>query len=288
VALTPPERPFLATAAHDLPEVALIGAPLDLTESFRAGTAAGPGRIREISDVLETYSPRLDADLSAVRFADWGDLPLGSVDMQAALTQIAELYRTLSVGTLPIMMGGEHTVTVGAIRGLRERYPDVVVLQLDAHTDLRDVYDEAPFSHATVMRRIADEIGLDRIAQFGLRSGTREEFELARHCLWSGSGLELTRPTRDRIHTRPVYVTIDIDVLDPSCAPGTGCPEPGGATFNEVANFLYSLRGFHVVGLDVVEVLPAADVNDVTSAAAAKLIREAVLLFGHPIAPIGR
>jgi agmatinase len=281
VALKPPARPFLAAGEYEQPAVILIGAPLDLTESFRAGTAQGPSRIREVSDVLETYSPRLDADLAAVAFADWGDLELDAADMPTALGQIEAVYRSLPDGVLPIMMGGEHTVTIGAIRGLRARHPDLVVLQLDAHTDLRDVYEGCAVSHATVMRRIGDEIGLDHIAQFGLRSGTREEFELARRCLWSGPELALPRATRDRIHRRPVYVTIDIDVLDPSCAPGTGCPEPGGATFNELAAFLYSLQAFRVVGLDVVEVLPAADVNDVTSAAAAKLIREAVLLFGR-------
>jgi agmatinase len=154
------------------------------------------------------------------------------------------------------------------------------VIQLDAHTDLRDAYEGVRLSHATVMRRVAEIVGFERIAQYGIRSGTREEFELARRCLASGSELTVTRTVRDRIHTRPVYLTIDIDVLDPSCAPGTGCPEPGGASFAEVQAFLYALQSLNVVAVDVMEVLPAADVNDITSVAAAKLVREAALLFG--------
>jgi len=140
--------------------------------------------------VLETYSPRLDADLESIEFADWGDIVMDSADVAVAISEIAAVYRSLPPDCLPIMMGGEHTVTLGAIQGLHERYPDLVVLQLDAHTDLRQAYEGEVLSHATVMRRIADEIGLDCIAQFGLRSGTRAEFELARSCLWSSSALE--------------------------------------------------------------------------------------------------
>jgi agmatinase len=178
------------------------------------------------------------------------------------------------------MIGGEHTATLGAVRGLQRLHPGLVVMHVDAHTDLRDSYLGFEISHATFMRRVVEELGIGHLAQYGIRSGTREELELARGCLHSGPGLDVGRNARDRIHHRPVYVTIDIDVLDPSAAPGTGCPEPGGCTFRELVAFLRSLRELNVVGVDVMEVLPAADVNDITSAAAAKLVREAALAFG--------
>jgi agmatinase len=277
--LQAPSVRFLGSRETDAPAAVILGAPLDLTESFRSGTAAAPDRIRAVSDVLETYSPALDADLEEIALADWGNVEIGD-DMTSALAAIADAVGRAAQVALPIVLGGEHTITVGALRGLRNLYPGLTVIQLDAHTDLRDTYEGAQFSHATVMRRLADDIGLSRIAQYGIRSGTREEFALARQCLHSGPDLTIARTVRDRIHTRPVYLTIDIDVLDPSSAPGTGCPEPGGATFSDVVRFLYDLRGLHVVAVDVTEVLPAADVNDITSVAAAKLVREAALLFG--------
>jgi agmatinase len=275
-----PNVPFLSARETSAPAAILLGAPLDLTESFRAGTQAAPDHIRRVSDVLETYSPSLRSDLSDVHLADWGDVALDSHDMESALADIGTAMLEAAHFALPIMLGGEHTATLGAVRALSSQYPGLVVLQLDAHTDLRDAYDGQQLSHATVMRRVADVVGLDRIAQFGIRSGTREEFEVASGCLSSGPDLTLNRAVRDRIHTRPVYLTIDIDVLDPSAAPGTGCPEPGGVSFNDLMAFVYSLKGLHVVAVDVMEVLPAADVNDITSAAAAKIVREAALLFG--------
>ena len=135
-------------------------------------------------------------------------------------------------------------------------------------------------SHATVMRRIADEVGLDSIVQLGIRSGTRDEFDMARGCLLSGRDLILRDSVLGAVRRRPIYLTVDIDVLDPSCAPGTGCPEPGGAAFLDVLSLLHSLQGAHVVGFDVTEVLPSADVNDITSIAAAKLVRDGALAFG--------
>ncbi|HEY3116290.1 MAG TPA: agmatinase [Chloroflexota bacterium] len=276
--LIAPTVPFLAATEGREAKAIIIGAPLDLTESFRAGTAAAPSRVRAVSDVLETYSPLAGRDLSDLPLADWGDLSLfGS--MEASLAAIGEgVARARSVG-LPLMIGGEHTATVGAVRALRLLYPELYVLQMDAHLDLRDDYDGVPLSHATVMRRIGDEVGLERIVQVGVRSGTREEFALARHCLASRSDLQLSKELRSVIGDHPVYLTIDIDVMDPSAAPGTGCPEPGGPAFAEVLAFVHSLRGMNVVAVDVVEVLPAADVNDITSIAAAKLVRDAALLF---------
>lgn len=276
--LTPPRVAFLGSTDTLTPRAVVLGAPLDATETFRSGTRDGPDRVRAVSDLLETYSPRLQRDLADLPLADWGDVGCASVD--AALDEVATaVERAIHMQTLPLLIGGEHTATVGAVRGALRRHSDLHVVQVDAHADLRDEYDGLRLSHATVMRRIADHVGLQRVVQCGIRSGTRQEFELARQCLYSGPELGLPSQTLEYLRGRPVYLTIDIDVLDPASAPGTGCPEPGGPTFAELWSFVCSLRDLRVVGFDVMEVLPAADINDITSVAAAKLIRDAALLF---------
>jgi len=279
--LTAPRIPFLGSSKSRTPKAIVLGAPLDVTETFRSGTRDGPDRVRAVSDVLETYSPQLSRDLADLPLADWGDVDCDGRDLEAVLERIADAVERACAAGLPLLIGGEHTATVGAVRGALRRYRDLHVIQLDAHADLRDDYDGQRLSHATVMRRIADEIGFERICQCGIRSGTREELELAQRCLFSGQELGLPGEALDRIGSHPVYLTIDIDVLDPSSAPGTGCPEPGGPTFAEVWAFVASLRDLNVVAVDVMEVLPAADVNDITSIAAAKLVRDAALLFAR-------
>jgi agmatinase len=259
----------------------LFGAPLDLTESFRSGAHGGPSAVRRVSDALETYSPVLDRDLDEVALADLGDLPLGGADMASALESIAQAmaYAT-GDGTFGVMVGGEHTASLGGFRGLRRVLPDAVIVQVDAHLDMRADYAGELFSHATWLHRVGDEFGFDIIHQAGLRSGERGEWQFARQrTAWSTTSLSLPGEVRDRIGRRPVYVSIDIDVLDPAHAPGTGCLEPGGVTFRELAAFLYELADLRVVAMDVMEVSPQVDPANITAAAAAKLIREAVLLF---------
>lgn len=284
--LSEPPRPFLGAVQTPRPRVVLLGAPLDATESFQPGTAEGPQRIREVSEVLETYSPALEADLEDLPLADWGNVewgpqPSDDAAMERALGRIAEaVSRAADVG-LPILIGGEHTATLGALAALHQRHPELMVVQADAHADLRNDYEGRRITHTTVMRRAADLLGLERIAQLGIRSCTREERELARACAGFNSHLSMPEELRTRLGARPVYLTIDIDVLDPSCAPGTGCPEPGGPGFADLLDFLYALGDLNVVGMDLMEVLPRADVNDITSVAAAKLVREGALLFGR-------
>jgi agmatinase len=263
---------------------ALFGAGLDLTESFRSGTHAGPEVVRYVSDVLETYSPELDRDLADIRFSDLGDVPLGGLTMAEALERITEAM-AYATSTAPVaaMIGGEHTASLGGVRGFFETYADGVVIQADAHLDMRDDYEGDRFSHASWLHRVGDEYGFERIYQVGLRSGERSEWQFARaHTAWSSTELELP----ESIGGRPIYLSIDIDVLDPAHAPGTGCPEPGGVTFRELAAFLYGLKDLNVRAVDVMEVAPQVDAANITAAAAAKLIREAVLLFsGRPPRP---
>jgi agmatinase len=287
-ASSPSPRPFLASRVDlERPEVAILGVPLDLTESYRPGTAGGPAAIRAISDSLETYSPALDRDLETLALADLGDLPLAGQAMDAALAAIAARTGEIAAaGALPVLLGGEHTLTLGAVRGLLSQYPTVHLLHVDAHLDLIDRYAGESVCHATVLRRLCDTLGPRRVVQVGGRSGTAPEWRSAKELLHASPDLALPAATRAALANVPLYLSIDIDVLDPSAAPGTGCPEPGGPSFRELHDFLLSLRGLNVVAIDVVEVLPAIDPAGIAAVAAAKMVRESILLFArHRPAP---
>ena len=280
----PPATRFLASSpeAASGAAAAIFGAPLDLTESFREGAGQGPEAVRFMSESLESYSPVLDRDLADLRVGDLGDLRLDGLGIEAALGAISQAMALVArTSRLAVMLGGEHTASLGGFRGIRQVHPDAVIIQADAHLDMRAEYDGQPLTHATWLYHVGREFGFSSVHQVGLRSGDRAEWQLARsRTAWSSTELELPAAVRKRIGERPVYVSIDIDVLDPGTAPGTGCPEPGGVTFRELAGFVYGLRGLRVVALDVMEVSPQVDPANITAAAAAKLVREAILLFG--------
>lgn len=280
----PPVTPYLASSPPSegvRAAAAIFGAPLDLTESFRSGARGGPTAIRYMSDALETYSPVLDKDLEQLVVRDLGDLDLSRLSMAETLDHIAAAMAAAAGGAqLAIMLGGEHTCSLGGFRGIRRVHPDAVILQMDAHLDLRPSYEGEAFTHATWLNHVGQEFGFDIVHQVGLRSGDRAEWQTARLLTgWSSPDLSLPTAVRERIGERPLYISIDIDVLDPAHAPGTGCPEPGGVTFRELANFLYDLEGLNVVGLDLMEVAPELEASNITAAAGAKLVREAILLF---------
>lgn len=280
---------FLETQGPDTTSdtwhAAIFGAPLDLTTSFRQGTDQGPAGVREMSWALETYSPILDRDTLDLRVIDLGDLPIAGSDMEEALQTIADAVEWAARrAQLPIMIGGEHTASLGAYRGITRVHPGAWLLQVDAHLDLRDAYEGVALTHASWVYHAALDFGYERIVQLGVRSGEREEWKRARgRIAHSSRDLVLPPEIRSRMQGQPLYVTLDIDVLDPAHAPGTGCPEPGGCTFRELQDLLYSLEGLRVVGLDVVEVAPPLDHSGITSAAAAHVIREAILLFGGAV-----
>lgn len=258
-----------------------FGAPLDATTSFRSGTGAGPAAIRRLSDSLETYSPAIDRDLEQVQLVDLGDLDLAAADVEEAVETIADtMADAAAFARLPVLLGGEHTVTLGGFRGIKRLHPEAVLVQLDAHADLRESYEGRALTHATWAYHACAEFGFDSLVQLGVRSGARDEWPRTRETAWSSRSLELPEAIRASLAERPIYLTVDIDVLDPSTAPGTGCPEPGGATFVELERFLQGLAGLRVVAVDVVEVAPTLDPSEITAAAAAKIVRDAVLLFG--------
>ena len=263
--------------------IVLFGAPFDSTTSYRPGARFGSAAMRHESYGLETYSPYLDKDLEDIEVFDSGDieLPMGSAEM--ALDALSErTAEILDDGKLPFMLGGEHLVTLGAFREVQKRYKDVHLIQFDAHADLRDDYLGVKLSHACVMRRCHDLIGDGRIHQFGIRSGDRSEFDFARagHTDFHPLSLEGVEAVVEALEKQqvPVYLTIDLDVLDPAVFPGTGTPEAGGVSFNELRKALMTICSrLNIVGLDVTELAPTLDASGVSTAVAGKLVREPLL-----------
>lgn len=257
----------------------IYGAPFDGTVSNRPGTRFAADAIRSESYGLETYSPFLNKDLEDVRIMDSGDVDITIGNKVKALEELEETARTiLNAGKLPFMIGGEHLVTLGPMRAVLEKYPDAMLVQLDAHTDLRDDYMGEPLSHATVVRRIHDLIGDNRIYQYGIRSGTKEEFDWSdTHTILEKFSIDTLKDLPDIIGNTPVYVTIDLDCLDPSIFPGTGTPEPGGLTYRELEPAFRVFEQLNVVAADIVELSPPYDHSGVSNAVAAKVARELML-----------
>lgn len=252
----------------------LYGVPYDATSSFRRGSRFGPEAIRWASESIETYSPVLDRDLETVAFADAGDLRVEGLGPAAMVRAVRE---QIAPG-VPFCLGGEHTLTLGAVQALAPRCPGLAIVQWDAHTDLRDEYQGERISHATVMRRLLE--GGCPLVQLGVRAGTREEFRLAQErSLHLSRAVGLPPGLLEALRDRSLYLTVDIDVLDPSIAPGTGNPEPGGATYAGLVEALRSLASHRVVGMDLVEVSPPCDPAGATAIVAAALAREMILLF---------
>ena len=270
-------------AEYDASGTVLFGAPFDGTVTFRPGSRFAPAQMRTDSIGLETYSPYQNADLYDLAICDAGDLDLPFGDTGRALEQIGGIAKyLLKADKKPVMIGGEHLVSLPAIHASYLKYPDLHVVHFDAHTDLRDEYLGEKLSHANVMRRVWDILGDGRIHQFGIRSGTKEEFK------WAAAGhTELHRynvsgieETADALEGKPVYVTIDLDVLDPSVFPGTGTPEAGGVSFNDLLRALMALRGLDIVGADIVELAPHYDASGASTAVACKVLRELLLVMG--------
>ncbi len=268
---------FLASRAARHPAVAIAGVPYEATSTFRAGSGQGPAAIRWASQSIETYSPVLQRDLERVAIADLGDLDVMGLTPEQMVDAVGTFVTGLDAAALPLLLGGEHTISLGAVRALGPRYPDLAVVHVDAHTDLRDEYEGRRISHATVMRRILDVIETGAAVQVGIRAGTREEFDAARGLRHSGPGMDIPAPVWSWLEQRPVYVSIDIDALDPSEAPGTGNPEPEGLAAADLLAFARRLGQLTVVGLDVVEVSPPYDPSGRTPVLAATIVREAIL-----------
>lgn len=266
-------------SSFDEATTVIYGAPFDGTVSNRPGTRFAADAIRSESYGLETYSPYLNKDLEDVRIMDSGDVDITIGNKVKVLEELEDTARTiLNAGKLPFMIGGEHLVTLGPMRAVLEKYPDAMLVQLDAHTDLRDDYMGEPLSHATVVRRIYDLIGDNRIYQYGIRSGTKEEFDWSdTHTVLEKFSIDTLKDLPGIIGNTPVYVTIDLDCLDPSIFPGTGTPEPGGLTYRELEPAFKVFEQLNVVAADIVELSPPYDHSGVSNAVAAKVARELML-----------
>lgn len=261
-------------------DIVLFGAPFDGTASFRPGARFGPHAIRSESNGLETYSPYQSKDLNDISVFDSGDIEFCFGNSERVLSDIE--LRTGTVidgGKLPFMIGGEHLVTLGAVRAVANKYPGLRMIHLDAHTDLRDDYLGEKLSHASVIRRCHEILGDGRIFQFGIRSGERSEFEWSTgHTYMNKFNFNTLSEVLDSINTAPVYFTVDLDVLDPSVFPGTGTPEAGGVSFEELRKAVTDICGkCRVVGCDVSELSPVYDQSGASTAAAGKIIREMLL-----------
>ncbi len=265
-------------------KVVIFGAPFDSTTSFRPGTRFASSVMRNESFGIETYSPYQDKDLEDYNIFDAGDLELSFGNSESALKDIENATaEILKDGKIPFMIGGEHSVTLGSVRAVAEKYPDLHIIQFDAHTDLRDDYLGQKYSHASVIRRCWDIVGDGKIFQFGIRSGERSEWEFAKKHLNTtkfnfGNNFDELDKAIEKLEGKPVYFTLDLDVLDPSEFPGTGTPEAGGVTFTELHKAIEKISKLNIVGLDMNELSPIYDQSGQSTALACKLLRE-ILLF---------
>jgi len=265
---------FIASKDNINSNIIIFGCPFDSTSSFRPGSRFGPNAIRNVSELIETYSPVLDMDLEDIDFYDNGDLELVFGNTLKSLEIIERFaYEKVKYGKKLIGLGGEHLISYPIIKTYASFYKDLNVIHLDAHADLRDDYLGEKFSHATVMKRVSDIIGISRIHAFGIRSGTRDEFKTVN--LYSKDGIIDFISSSDK----PLYFTLDLDVLDPSILPATGTPEAGGISFKDLMDVIYSLKTKNIVGADIVELAPMYDNYTNSAAVAAKILRELILIM---------
>lgn len=266
-------------APYEDSRIVLFGAPFDSTTSFRPGTRFASQAIRSESFGIETYSPYQNKDMTDYCYFDSGDLELPFGDVMMALDEISTRTKEiLSDGKIPFMIGGEHLVTYGAVREVAKQYPDLHMIHFDAHADLREEYLGVRFSHASVLRRCHDLLGDGRIYQFGIRSGDRSELEWGKdHVSTHFFDFATLEETVEQLKGKPVYFTLDLDVLDPSVFPGTGTPEAGGVTFPELMDAMKKVASLNIVGLDMNELSPVYDQSGSSTATACKVLRELLL-----------
>ena len=281
------EPRFIACRA-DLPEarIVLFGIPFEGRVNLRRGADHGPRELRLASDSIETYSPFLGRDLEDLAIADLGDCPLGDGTPREQLARAREeIRRFWRPGLRPVMLGGDHTATLPVIEILAPAIPDLRILQLDAHPDLREEFLGERYNYASAMARVMDVVAPERVFQVGMRTGAREEYQRKAPHLYPAHRIhpvEAVRQLLPELRSHPLYVTIDVDVLDPSEAPGTGSPEPCGITASELVEIVRLLKPCHVVGTDLVEVAHAWDPSGRTGITASWILREAILTWFGP------
>ncbi len=277
---------FMASnRSKDNCKVGLYGVPYDGTTSFRPGARFGPDSIKHVSSGIESFCPQLMLDLESIDFTDFGnlDVPYGAPEPVIHKVKCATDY-IYSLGAKPLLLGGEHSITCGAIEGAIKYFPELIILQLDAHADLREEWLGSKFNHACTMRRCLEILPSKTIYQLGIRSGTKEEIEeikekkrLIKHSFGNPS-----KELRDRLHNhlgKPIYLTLDLDWFDPSAVPGTGTPEPGGFFWQDFGFVINVLKEHNIIGCDIVELAPQLDPSGISSILAAKATRTLIMLL---------
>lgn len=264
---------------YDESDIVIFGAPFDGTTSYRPGARFAPAAIRNESYSIETYSPYLDRDLRDINVFDGGDLEFAFGNTEKVLCQIEHFTdKILFDNKFPVMIGGEHLITLGTIRAMYKKYPDLNIIHFDAHTDMRDDYLGEKLSHATVIRRCHDLLGVNKIFQFGIRSGEKDEFEFSKKYQYICKfGFDNIADVLENIKDKPIYFSLDLDVLDPSDFPGTGTPEAGGVNFKELLTAMFSVMNLNIIGIDITELSPPYDISGKSTSLACKVLREILL-----------
>ncbi|MDR3281255.1 MAG: agmatinase [Synergistaceae bacterium] len=258
----------------------LFGVPYETASRRRSGADIAPQAMRNESVRMETFSPYMRVDMTDCLICDAGDLELPSGAEPALDTIESFCGKVHDDGKMPVMLGGEHIVTLGAVRAAASRWPDLAVLHFDAHADLKREFMGETFVGYTMMRRVWDLVGDGRIYQFGVRSGSKEEFSWAMgHVRMETVSANSIDSCAEAVLSRPVYITIDLDVIDPAELPGTGMPEAGGMSFHALYDALSSLSGLDVVGFDICELSPGYDDSGTSTALACKLLREMLIAY---------
>ncbi len=276
------EKTFISSrSTFEESRIVILGCPYDGSSTFRPGARFGPSSIRKSSWGIETYSPYFKKDLEELSVHDMGDLELPLGEKTASLDLIKKALREiLNAKKYPILLGGDHLITLPVVEEIYKIYPELHLIQIDAHTDLRNDYLGESLCHGTVMRRIIEIIGNDRLSQFGIRSGTKEEFKLAKRIgsIKSEEKLELKKLIK-KLKDRAVYISLDLDAFDPSIIPGVGTPEPGGLTFARFLSIINELQSLNVIGFDIVELTPDYDQTQISSITTSIILREMILAF---------
>jgi len=263
--------------------IVLFGIPFEGSVNLRRGADRGPRDLRTASDSIETYSPALDRDLEDLAIADLGDCELGAGSPREQLTRArGEIAGFWTPGLLPVMLGGDHMATLPVIETLAPAIPDLRILQLDAHPDLREEFLGERYNYASAMARVMEVVAPERVYQVGMRTGAREEYARRAPHLFPSHAVHPVQAVRGlvpELGRHPLYVTIDVDVLDPSEAPGTGAPEPCGLRTAELIEIIRLLEPCRIVGTDLVEVAQAFDPSGRTAITASWILREAILTW---------
>ena len=267
--------------------IGIFGVNYDGTTSFKPGARFGPTAIRNVSESLETYCPFLNKDLNLINYFDAGSLKINSTDTDSIIKKVKSGTDFLINNNLkPIILGGEHSISIGAIEALVEKYPDLIMIQLDAHADLRNSYQDNKYSHACTIRRCLELLPSKKVIQIGIRSGTQEEFALMKNNnqlikFNTGDSILKIQKLLEPFKNHPIYLTIDLDWFDPSLVPGTGTPEPGGYFWKDFESILKILNQYKLIGADIVELSPELDSSGVSSIVAAKVARSLIMTLDN-------